>query len=67
MSTGESEHDVSAAVEDGPEQPEAAERDAKRKLELEVTVGVWDKGVTPDEFAIGKRLQYPPFELFLGG
>jgi trigger factor len=38
MSTGESEHDVSAAVEDGPEQPEAAEGDAKRKLELEVAI-----------------------------
>jgi trigger factor len=38
MSTADSEPDVSAAVEEGPDQPESNETEAKRKLELEVAI-----------------------------
>jgi trigger factor len=38
MSTGESETDRSAAMEDDPEQPEVSEGEIKRKIELEVAI-----------------------------
>ena len=38
MSTGESEPEVSAAVAEPPDQPEAPEGEPKRKLELEVAI-----------------------------